>query len=46
MFFKLDPKEKCVSMGGGVEVHHIPQTWVNSCREAGFSRMWEGCFTT
>ena len=24
---------------GGVEVHHMPNTWVNSCREAGFSRV-------
>ena len=22
---------------GGEEVHHIPHTWVNSCKEAGFS---------
>ena len=42
MFFKLGPNEKCVKgmqvrkQGEGVEVHHIPQTWVNSCREAGF----------
>ena len=30
-----------VSKGGGEEVHHIPHTWVNSCRAAGFSR-WGG----
>ena len=27
-------------MGGGEAVHHIPHTWVNSCKEAGFSK---GC---
>ena len=25
-------------------MHHIPHTWVNSCREAGFSRVGEGVF--
>ena len=30
--------------GGGEEVHHIPHAWVNSCREAGFSRVGEGVF--
>ena len=28
--------------GGGEEVHHIPHTWENSCREAGFSRVGAG----
>ena len=28
--------------GGGEEVHHIRHTWVNSCKEAGFSRVWVG----
>ena len=52
MFFKLGPNEKCVKgmqvrkQRWGVEVHHLPHTWVNSCREAGFSRVGEGCFTT
>ena len=42
---KLGPNEKCVKgmqvrkQDGGEEVHHIPHTWENSCREAGFSRM-------
>ena len=26
----------------GEEVHHIPHTWVNSCGEAGFSRVRGG----
>ena len=25
-------------MGGREEVHHIPHIWVNSCKEAAFSR--------
>ena len=33
-----------VSRGGGEQVHHIPHTWVNSCRAAGFSRVGEGVF--
>ena len=45
MFFNLGPNEKCVKGmhvrkqegGGGEEVYHIPHTWVNSCRAAGFS---------
>ena len=40
--FKLGPNEKCVK-GMQVrrceEAHHIHLTWVNSCREAGFSRV-------
>ena len=50
MFFKLGPNEKCVKgmevrkQGWDEEVHHIPHTWVNSCREAGFSRVVEGVF--
>ena len=45
IFFKLGPNEKCVKsmqvrkQEWGVEVHHIPHTWANSCREAGFSRV-------
>ena len=42
-FFKLGHNEKCVkgmqvrSRGRSEEVHHIPHTWVNSCRKACFS---------
>ena len=50
-FKKLDPNEKCIKgmqvrkqgWSGSKEVHHIPHTWVNSCREASFSRMGGGC---
>ena len=28
-----------ISRGGSEEVRHIPNTLVNSCREAGFSRL-------
>ena len=52
MFFKLGPNEKCpvqkvcksASRGGGEEGHHIPHTWVNSYREAGFNKVGEGVF--
>ena len=43
-FLKLSPNENCVKgiqvrkQGWGEEVHHIPHTRVNSCRETGFSR--------
>ena len=37
---------RSVSRGGGEEVYHIPHTLLNSCREAGFSRVGRGCFTT
>ena len=43
--FKLGPNEKCAKgmqvrkQGWGEKVHHIPHTWVNSCKEAGFSRV-------
>ena len=50
LFLKLGPREKCVKgmqvrkQGGGEEVHHIPNTWENSCKEASFSRVcvWAG----
>ena len=32
------PLCRSVSRGGGEEVHHKPHTWVNSYRDAGFSR--------
>ena len=28
--------------GWGEKVHHIPHTWVNSCKEAGLSRVGDG----
>ena len=31
-----------VRSGGDEEVHHIPHTWVNSCREAGFRSVCVG----
>ena len=46
--FKLGPNENCVKVmqvrkqGWGEEVHHIPHTRVNSCKEAGFSRVGGG----
>ena len=45
IFFKLGPNEKCVKgmqvrkQGLGEAVHHIPHTWVNSCKDVGFSRV-------
>ena len=52
MFFKLGPNEKWVKgmqvrkQGWGCGSVSHTHTWVNSCREAGFSRVGEGCFTT
>ena len=40
MFIKVASSPRLsITRGGGEEVQHIPHTWINSCREAGFSRV-------